>query len=33
VELHGGKIWLETEVTGNKFKFSLPLEFKVETNN
>jgi signal transduction histidine kinase len=25
VELHGGRIWLETKATGNQFKFSLPL--------
>lgn len=25
VQLHGGKIWVERDGTGNKFKFSLPL--------
>lgn len=25
VELHGGKIWLESKAKGNEFKFSLPL--------
>jgi len=30
VELHGGKIWLETDGSGNQFKFSLPLAPKTE---
>ncbi|MCD6600070.1 MAG: PAS domain-containing sensor histidine kinase [Dehalococcoidia bacterium] len=28
IELHGGKIWVETRSKGNSFKFSLPLEGK-----
>jgi signal transduction histidine kinase len=32
VELHGGKIWLEAEVSGNMFKFSLPLSNEMEND-
>jgi two-component system, OmpR family, clock-associated histidine kinase SasA len=32
VELHGGKIWLETQDTGNRFMFSLPLASKTEVS-
>jgi len=29
VQLHRGKLWVETDDTGNRFKFSLPLANKV----
>jgi two-component system, OmpR family, clock-associated histidine kinase SasA len=32
VELHGGKIWLEADASGNQFKFSLPLITQEEGN-
>lgn len=30
VQLHRGKLWVETDDTGNRFKFSLPLANKVQ---
>ncbi|MBI4285974.1 MAG: GAF domain-containing protein [Chloroflexi bacterium] len=33
VELHGGKIWIETDGNGNRFKFALPLAARREVKH